>query len=241
MKLFISWSGERSKKVAEMLGKWLKSVIQELDPWVSSGDIQAGARWIPEITDRLAETKFGILCLTKENLNSSWLNFEAGALAKTIDKTYVCPYLIGLEPTDIKMPLGQFQSKRANEEETLNLIQTINFALGEKALSPEILEDAFRTFWPRLDTFLKTLPAGAEERPTRKVEDMVEEILSIVRSIAFMEKRYTERIKPPLGDFIKKLKISDILEQTDKDEVERRIIKGEALLKALAEKKTEIP
>lgn len=32
MKVFICWSEERSKKIAEELRTWLKTVIQQIDP-----------------------------------------------------------------------------------------------------------------------------------------------------------------------------------------------------------------
>jgi hypothetical protein len=192
MKVFICWSGERSQKVAETLREWLKRVIQQLDPWVSSEDIQAGVQWIPEITDQLAKTKIGILCLTPENLKAPWLNFEAGALAKTVDdRAHVCPYLVQLTPTDVPMPLGLFQSKRADEEGTFDLLRTINSCLGDSALKPDVLKDTFKTFWPRLKEVLDGLPAAptGEER-RRDTQDMVKEILDTVRGLTFiMQKR----------------------------------------------------
>ena len=119
MRIFISWSGLRSKAVAEALRDWLVRVIQRLEPWVSSEDIRAGARWQSEIAGVLASTKVGVLCLTPDNLNSKWLHFEAGALAKTIDNsTFVCPYLLDLDPSAVTLPLGQFHAKRADEEGT---------------------------------------------------------------------------------------------------------------------------
>ncbi|CAC9976768.1 hypothetical protein [Flavobacterium panici] len=54
MKVFISWSGERSKKVAELLDDWLQCVIQAVNPWMSSKDIDRGALWFTEINDQLA-------------------------------------------------------------------------------------------------------------------------------------------------------------------------------------------
>ena len=39
VKVFISWSGERSKKIAKALKKWIKNVIQSVEPFVSSEDI----------------------------------------------------------------------------------------------------------------------------------------------------------------------------------------------------------
>ena len=53
MDVFISWSGDRSKYVAECLKTWLKRVIQMVSPWVSSENILAGARWNAEVTKHL--------------------------------------------------------------------------------------------------------------------------------------------------------------------------------------------
>ena len=50
MKVFISWSGENSHKVATALHDWLPYIIQAVKPFMSSGDILKGERW----TDVLA-------------------------------------------------------------------------------------------------------------------------------------------------------------------------------------------
>jgi hypothetical protein len=59
MKVFISWSGERSRKVAEALQQWLPRVIQATEPWIST-EISKGSRWGPEISSRLEESRIGI-------------------------------------------------------------------------------------------------------------------------------------------------------------------------------------
>lgn len=83
MKVFISWSGERSKKVALIFHEWLPQVIQSLEPFASSEDIEKGSRWNTDIAQELKESTFGLICVTKDNLSAPWLNFEAGALSKT--------------------------------------------------------------------------------------------------------------------------------------------------------------
>lgn len=82
MKVFISWSGERAKAVARALHEWLPTVIQSLEPWMSDQDISSGQRWNSEISNQLAESNYGIICITPENQIAPWLNFEAGAVAK---------------------------------------------------------------------------------------------------------------------------------------------------------------
>lgn len=53
MDIFISWSGERSKALAEALRSWLPKVIQNLNPWISVSDIEKGARWLIDISEKL--------------------------------------------------------------------------------------------------------------------------------------------------------------------------------------------
>lgn len=102
MKVFISWSGDLSHKVAVILRDWLPSVIQSLESYVSSEDIDKGARWSTDISKELEDSSFGILCITRENLDPPWLNFEAGALSKSVDRSRVSPFLFGVKRSDIR-------------------------------------------------------------------------------------------------------------------------------------------
>jgi len=261
MKVFICWSGEPSRLVAETLHDWLKRVIQELKPFLSTQEVRAGKRWLSEIAGELAETKFGILCLTAENLDSAWLNFEAGALSKTVDyKTYVCPYLIGgLQFAQVPVPLGQFQSIPADKEGTQKLLKTINSALADKKLEENVLNDGFEKFWPDLEKVLKNLPAvKGDEKPKREVKDMVEEILETVRGLALMRQSYEERTEPLLRllqhpslkhpSLAKRLfeatSLSDLIKlEDDLKKREEKALNDEAIkaLKEELKKKTEIP
>ena len=121
--VFISWSGERSKHAAEALREWLPIVLQAAKPWISSSDIDKGSRGLDEVGKALEGMKIGIICLTPENLTAEWILYEAGALSKTLDtKTRVCTYLLaGLQPQNVKAPIGMFQSTRADKNDTRKL------------------------------------------------------------------------------------------------------------------------
>lgn len=187
--IFICWSGERSKTVAEALRDWIPNVIQFVKPWMSSKDIYTGDRWFSEVADKLQNFKFGIICLTPENINSSWVHFEAGALARIINESSLCPYLIGLNFSDITGPLAHFQSSDANEIGTLELIMSINHALGEDSLEDSQLKNTFNRWWPDLNKKLDNiLESEIKTAPKRDTIDILEEILKLVRSQARTEK-----------------------------------------------------
>jgi hypothetical protein len=131
MKVFISWSGDRSQKVAFALREWIPSVINDVDPWVSDEDIKTGAHWPTQLGRELQEAKFGIICLTPENLNAPWILFEAGALSKVIDQARVTPYLFDVEKLQIEPPLGHFQASKAQKEDTRKLLHSINGIIEE--------------------------------------------------------------------------------------------------------------
>ena len=84
MKVFLSWSGEPSRQVANALYKWLPHVLQAVKPWMSQQDIHSGAVWTPELLASLGEAKAGIACVTPDNTKAPFLLFEAGAIAKSV-------------------------------------------------------------------------------------------------------------------------------------------------------------
>jgi hypothetical protein len=183
MDVFISWSGTRSRAVAEALRAWLPKIINALKPWLSSEDIDKGARWSVDVAGRLESATAGIICLTPANLHSDWILFEAGAISKTIEKTLVCPLLIDLEPTDVKGPLAQFQATRIDKGDVLKLLKTLNSGLGDDALSERHLDEVFEVWWPMLESQLKVLPTeNNEARSPRSDRDVIEEILGFVRN-----------------------------------------------------------
>ena len=150
MEVFISWSGVRSKKIAEALHDWLPKVIQAVDPFMSAVDINQGSRWSSQIGSRLQRVRFGLICLTPENLKAPWLLFEAGALSKSLDDSRVVPYLYGITLAQLQGPLAQFQASEANKEQTFKMLKSINEASKGSGLDSARLEEAFEKWWPEL-------------------------------------------------------------------------------------------
>lgn len=186
VKVFISWSGQRSLYVAKALRKRLPEIVQYVKPWMSHEDIQAGAKWTPEINDQLSQTKFGIICLTPENQHKPWLAFEAGALAKTVDDAFVVPYLIDMDRSDVKGPLAQFQAVSLDEEGTFGLVKSINKVPdNDDALPKETLENIFKRAWPELKEVFENLPdADAPIQKPRETDEILREVLELVRDIS---------------------------------------------------------
>jgi hypothetical protein len=78
-----------------------------------------------ELAKALEGAELGILCLTKENLSSPWILFEAGALSKSMSEGRVVPLLVDLQPTDLDGPLSQFQAITATKEGIRRLLKVI--------------------------------------------------------------------------------------------------------------------
>lgn len=183
MQVFLSWSGERSEYIAETLRDWIPNVLQFVEPWLSSQDIGKGTRWNKELSDRLEEIDFGIVCLTPENLDAPWILFEAGALSKSLDKARVCPLLYELKPTDVEPPLSQFQLTTIDKLECKSLIHSINKAADQESLARDRVDASFDKWWDDLEAKIDAVPVRAETPPKRDDRELLEELLRLVRAL----------------------------------------------------------
>jgi hypothetical protein len=184
MKVFLGWSGEISHKVALALSDWLPKVIQAVKPFVSSEDIAKGARWSLAIAKELQASSFGIICVTKENSESAWINFEAGALSREIETSLVTPFLFNLREAEIEGPLKQFQVVINEKSDILKLLTSINGKQGENRLEETNLRATFEMWWPKLNEKLESIQNEVGKTPARQTIEMprmVEELLELAR------------------------------------------------------------
>jgi hypothetical protein len=170
--------------MAQALREWIPSVLDEVKPWFSGKDIPAGERWLSEVGTRLEDTNFGILCLTRDNVQSPWLLFEAGALSKSVQEGAVCPYLLDLDLREIQGPLSQFQAKKTDKVSTLEIVQEINKRLTSP-LDSAPLSKRYDALWPDLQRSLDEISEDLEpdRAPTRPEPEILEELVGRVRAM----------------------------------------------------------
>lgn len=188
MRVFISWSKPASHRLALLLKDWLPDVIQQIEPWESSEDIDKGQRWATEVGTQLQELTEGLLCVTADNQREPWLNFEAGALAKSVGQSRVRPVLLGLKPSDLTLPLGQFQSTVVTDRpDMLKLFQSLNKGCASP-LTDERLENAFDRVWDQYSSMVRGIEEEAAQEAgrtdTRSADDLMREVLDVVRGLA---------------------------------------------------------
>ena len=183
MKVFICWSGERSEAIAQNLRDWMPLVLYFVQPWLSDVDIAAGERWTQSVAKELETTNFGIICLTRENIASPWILFEAGSLAKSFQGSKVIPLLLDLEFSEISGPLAQFQAKKIDKDGINEMMQSINQA--EPQPIPETrINELFGALWPKLEKQLSSVPRKAAiQKTTRPQHEILEELVAGVRAL----------------------------------------------------------
>ncbi|WP_169331003.1 toll/interleukin-1 receptor domain-containing protein [Deinococcus gobiensis] len=185
MKIFLSWSGDLSREVAEAFEEWIRCVIQTSDPWVSSHNIESGSVWFREINDQLKDVSVGVIFLTKENLDKRWILFEAGALAKGLSTNRVCTFLINLEPADISDPLAQFNHTWIEKTSVAKLVATINRSTASPVPN-QVVSSVFEVYWPLLENkiaeIIKKYPTNKDTQAQTK-EELDLEMLTGIRNI----------------------------------------------------------
>jgi len=227
MKVFLSWSGDVSHKVALTLRDWIPSVIQSIEPYVSSEDIDKGARWSTDIASELADSSYGILCVTKENLHAPWLTFEAGALSKTMDKSYVSPFLFDIKRSEVNGPILQFQSTVFEKEDVKKLLLSLNKADSTEQLTSERLEKALDVWYPDLESRLNKLIEGQpkiEELEENQQQDLVSN--QILEEILDLSRVNQKLLRSPNLDVHKELEelrgmLGEIISRTEREKEHR--------------------
>jgi hypothetical protein len=157
IKVFIGWSKRRGKKVAELLKEYLPLFIQAVEPWMSE-DIEKGAISFEEIKKILDKAKIGIMCITKENLESPWIYYETGRLSYRVK---VCGIVLDLLKEKIPQPLSYSQLTDFSKKDFIKLLSTINQTSNPNTQLPQnTLIKNFNTYWPQFRRKLRKIRGG---------------------------------------------------------------------------------
>ncbi|WP_411974774.1 TIR domain-containing protein [Sulfitobacter faviae] len=185
--VFISWSGDTSRKIAEELHGWIPSVLQFAKPYFTPNDVEKGSKWSSEIAQKLSETHVGIICLTRDNYQKPWILFEAGALSKDLGKSKVCSVLFGMENTDLSGPLATFQTTNFDKDDFRKMLGTINDAGESNHLPKETFDRVFEMWWPQLEKKIQGIMVEEHAQvrgELRSERELLEEVLSLSRLLA---------------------------------------------------------
>jgi TIR domain len=170
-------------------------VLHYVDPWLSKADIQVGERWGVEVAKELESCNFGVICVTKDNVNAPWILFEAGALAKSMQDGRVIPLLLDLDFKDISGPLSQFQAKIVDATSIKELVVSLNKAAPVPILEAR-LDKLISQLWGTLEKQIGEIPKnGLVGKTKRPQDDILEELVSGVRNLEMRVRDVSE------GDF----------------------------------------
>lgn len=168
MRVFISWSGERSESVAEAFYDMMPLLIHHAEPWISQLDLEPGTLWRDALIGALRDTEFGIICLTPENVDSAWLRFEAAALMSKGDIPVV-PFLLPFAEFQVPFPFDLVQHISGTREGTKRLMVYIN-SRSRPPVPEGTLLRAFERWWPDFESSLLRLTKQPQsERPDRRL------------------------------------------------------------------------
>lgn len=162
-KIFISWSGSKSKEIAKGI-KWaLEDNIFKgtgLKCFVSDLDISSGSDWWLKIKGELKTCKMGILCITKENIKAPWIYFEAGAMiAREIPTT---PILFNCGFNHLLSPLSGKQAVDFyDQQKFVKMILDINRNMNLLNVD---------------DTHMETLAKGGYDKAKENLKDVLRQL-----------------------------------------------------------------
>ncbi len=158
-------------------------MLHYVEPWLSQADIEAGQRWADQVAKQLEACNFGILCVTRENVGSPWVLFEAGALAKSMQGSRVIPLLLDLEFRDITGPLAQFQAKKVERTGLLEVIQSLNQSAQHPVPEARVTQ-LFDALWPALEKKVSGIPnLASPAKHARPQPEILEELVASVRTL----------------------------------------------------------
>lgn len=183
--IFISWSKEESKNIANALKDVIEYAFDSVEVFVSDRDIEYGSRSMEVIAKALARSVLALIIITPDNFDSKWLHYEAGAIARDHQKNHVIPLVVGMEIDSVNGPLAQFQGAPLAEEslkEVILQIAQMQGIEGEKALGRT--ERARENLWDKVSMAAQNRKNQGSVVADFDNSEALKELLSLTRGLA---------------------------------------------------------
>lgn len=160
VRIFMSWSGDTSLRVAKAVCEGIELLSDRLEPWLSE-DLEPGEQWASTLIPQIRKARVAVLCLTRRNVGAAWIAFETGAYYTSRSGPVVVPLLLDLTPAEVEFPLGLFQGVTADENGLERLFTRIGELVGLERTAAKARFDA--EIWPKLDGQLATIREKAAD------------------------------------------------------------------------------
>lgn len=160
-------------------------MLQDVDAFMSRHDIESGARWAERIQQELEQSSYGLILLTRSNLDAKWLLFEAGAISKLKNSSTACLLCGELMETEVTGPLAQFQFQKFEKASFFQLVRDMNNRLA-RPLQEIALGLVLEKWWPDIESeYGKIIEQHAvlesEEKNPRNEREFQDEILRMLQ------------------------------------------------------------
>jgi len=130
MKIFISWSGETSRRLALSIKNNILN-YPGITTFISSEDINSGTLWFNKVTASLNEMNEALVVLTPSSYARPWLNFEAGYIFGKLNKLSII-VISQDEAFAVSGPFSPFQVRNGRSRtDIIKLLSDITKDKGE--------------------------------------------------------------------------------------------------------------
>lgn len=196
--VYMIWSGRAARILASALKDNLFGhLLQDhAEAFLADQDITAGSKWEFALEQHIQASSVGVVCLTPENLQNSWMHYEAGAISLQGGRRLVIPVLLGVTRDEVSGPLEKFQCVEATAEGVFEIVKLVAMESiegdAEAALWAAQRREVFQSYyWKRIEEalagareLLQERPALSEETRNRKLlEDLVVEVQALSREV----------------------------------------------------------
>jgi predicted nucleotide-binding protein len=109
VEVFIGWSGEKGRRVANVLRDSLPGVVQAIEPSLGPAEAELGTDWRLYLKEALNAANAGIICVTMSGQDSLGLQFEANELVRSVGSGNVILLLVDLRPDELHPSLASLE------------------------------------------------------------------------------------------------------------------------------------